>query len=400
MAESPAEPIAPLRPPPERLFTAPFALAWAANLALGLCFFLFVHLSGFLEGLGASEVTIGALFATTAITSIAIRPRVGRAMDQIGRRPVIVVGSAINVIVVALYLTVTAIGPWVYVVRALHGVAQAFLFTALFTYAADRVPASRRTEGLALFGISGILPIALGGLIGDAVLATAGYDALFVTSTILAIVVLALALLLPEPRMRRTRASLGRRPFLRVLERKDLLPLWFITGVFTTALASYVTFLKTWVEETGVGSVGMFFAAYTVVAVLLRVFLGSLPDRVGPRRVLYPTLGLYAACFGVLALATNAAWVLAAGALCGAGHAFSFPILYAMVIVRTPEADRGSGVAVYTAMYDVGFLVGGPLFGAIIALGGYEMMFVTAGAAVAVGTLVFARWDRANLEPR
>ena len=39
-----------------------------------------------------------------------------------------------------------------------HGIAAALLFSALFTYGTDVVPASRRTEGIALFGVSGLLP--------------------------------------------------------------------------------------------------------------------------------------------------------------------------------------------------------------------------------------------------
>ena len=65
--------------------------------------------------------------------------------------------------------TVEALGPWIYTVRVLHGFAEAMLFTALFTYAADHVPRSRRTQGLAFFGVSGILPMALGGIIGGAI---------------------------------------------------------------------------------------------------------------------------------------------------------------------------------------------------------------------------------------
>ena len=166
----------------EPLLTRPFVLCSVANFAQGLAFNLFLHFPGFLKELGAGEVQIGLIAGLTAVASIAARPPLGRSMDLRGRRGVILLGNALNVAVCALYLTVTAIGPWIYVVRILHGLAEAMLFTSLFTYAADCVPASRRTEGLALFGVSGMLPISFSGLLGDAVLARSGYSELFLAA--------------------------------------------------------------------------------------------------------------------------------------------------------------------------------------------------------------------------
>ena len=189
----------------ERLFTAPFVLCGLANLLQGTAFNLYLHFPGFLKGLGAGEVTIGWIAGLTAVAAIVVRPAVGRSLDTRGRRRIILLGNGLNVGVLGLYLTVTSIGPWILMIRVVHGVAEALLFTALFTYAADHVPEKRMTQGLAVFGISGMLPISLGGLIGDLLLARAGYDLLFIAS--LGLAVLALLASLPlrdEPRARET----------------------------------------------------------------------------------------------------------------------------------------------------------------------------------------------------
>lgn len=96
------------------------------------------------------------------------------------------------------YLTVNSIGPWVYVIRIVHGVGLAALFSVFLTIVADVVPKSRRTEGIAILGVSGLLPLSLGGLLGDAVLA---------------------------------RASTGERTLLvRLFLSKELIPLWAVSG--------------------------------------------------------------------------------------------------------------------------------------------------------------------------
>jgi MFS family permease len=336
--------------PRPRLFTRPFVFCGLANLAQGVSFSLFLHVPGFFHRIGASDLEIGLLSGVTGVAAIAARPPIGHVMDTRGRRPVILIGNTLNVLSVGLYAGIEAVGAWLFVVRAIHGLAVAMLFTGLFTYAADCVPAQRRTQGLALFGVTGMLPIALGGLIGS-------------------------------------------RGFRAALSQHDLRPLWWITFVFSIALASVFTFLKRYVDESGLGTVGSFFSAYSAAAIALRVFFGWLPDRVGPMRVLVPALASLATAFGLLALATGPLQVSVAGVMFGIGHGFTFPILFGIVVTRARDADRGSAMGIFTALFDTGVVVGGPVFGAAIALAGFPGMFAAAACVVAGGTLLFLAWE-------
>ena len=378
----------------ERLLTRAFLLSAAANFLQSLAFNLYLHLPGFLKQLGADEIRIGLIFSLTAATAIASRPPVGRVMDAEGRRVVILVGGALNVLVCALYLTVTELGPWLYTVRIGHGIAEAMLFAALFTHAADLVPPSRRTEGIALFGVSGLLPISLGGLLGDAILARAGYAQLFQASVAFAAASLLLSMPLRDHPP--ADADLPARGFLAAAAQRDLLPLWFLGSVFAVALTATFTFLKTYVMETGIGSVGLFFTAYSAAGVLLRLFFGWVPQRIGQKRALFPALGMFAAGYVLLALAPDARAVLVAGTLCGLGHGFTFPILLGLVVTRARAAERGAAMSLFTALFDGGVLVGAPALGAVIRLAGYPAMFTSAAVMVVAGAIAFAIWDRAR----
>ncbi len=375
-----------------RLLTRPLVLSFLANLAQGLSFFLFVHFPRFLEDLGASSFEIGILFAVTAVASVAVRPAIGRALDHRGRRTVILGGAALNTAVVLLYFPVTALGPYIYAVRILHGFAIATLFTGLFTYAADVIPAQRRVEGIALFGVSGLLPIALGGLIGDLVLQSGDFDHLFLTSLVFGVIALALAFPLSEPTGLPVGA--GRRRFFETIRQPDLRPVWWITGIFSLALSAYFTFLRTFIDDAGFGSVGLFFATYSAVAITERLTLGWLPERIGQKRVLLPAIVMLGAGLVVLASAGSAVAVGVAGALCGGGHGFVFPILSAVTVTRASAAERGSAMSIFTALFDVATLIGGPLFGAVIAIADYRGTFLLAAGILAAGTAVFFAWDR------
>ena len=379
--------------PRDRLFTRDFAFVSAANVFQGLSFFLFIHLPLFLTGVGADEVEIGLLVGVTAIAAISVRPAIGKLLDTRGRKPVILIGGVINTTAALLYMTVSTLGIWVYVVRILHGVGLGAMFTSLFTYGTDVVPASRRTEGLALFGVSALLPLALAGLLGDVILGWSGFDALFLTAASFGVLAFAMTTTLTE---RAPTLAEGARPagFLAAIKQRNLLPIWWVTGILTLVITSYFTFLRTFVDEVGFGSVGVFFAAYAGTAIVLRLAFAWLPARVGEKTVLYPALASLAVGLLVMAQARSGTHVALAGLLCGVGHAYALPILLGFTVTRAPVGDRGSAVAFFTMLFDVGALSGGPLLGAVIAGFGYPAMFRTGAVILAGGVVSYALWDR------
>lgn len=376
---------------PHRLFSKQFVLASFATASHSMAFALFIHFPGFLDDLGATEVVIGLIVGFAAVAAIAIRPWVGKIMDARGRRPLILFGNVLNIVSIGLYLLIDQIDGWIYALRITHGLSEAILFTVLFTFAADYVPAAKRTQGLALFGVFGLLPIALAGLLGDFILNHSDFDALFLVAGGFA--VLSLILSLPLKDSPHLAGLPSARRFMPSITHGRLLPLWWITFVFSFVLTAYFTFLRTFVDETGIGSVGIFFAFYSGTAILLRLFFGWVPDRIGPKKALSPSMLSLAAGLVVLSFATSNVGVALAGTMCGVGHGYTFPILYALTVDRSRDAERGAAMAAYTGLFDVGTLVGGPVLGLVIRWASYDAMFVGAAGFVVVGVLSFNFWD-------
>jgi predicted MFS family arabinose efflux permease len=65
-----------------------------------------------------------------------------------------------------------------------------------------------------------------------------------------------------------------------------------------------------------------------------------------------------------------------------------------MVVHRARASERGAALAIFTALFDAGTLVGGPLLGFVIRIAGYPYMFATAAALVAAGALGLALFDQ------
>jgi predicted MFS family arabinose efflux permease len=352
-----------------------------------------VHLPGYLRELGAREAEIGTVMAASSLSAIVLVPWLGLVMDSRGRRGVIAAASSLNLLAMSLYLAVDSIGPALYAIRILHGIAGGALYASLFTYAADQVPESRRTEGLALFGASGLVPIALGALLGDLLLRAGSYRVIFAVGCGCAASAAALAWTLSEPPRPRSgwEPPRGLRAALR---QSDLVPVWCMTAAFFTATALVFTFLKTYVLSTGLGSVGGFFSAYAVLAIGLRVFLGGLPDRLGPERVLGCALASYALGLLVLGSGAGAPAVVSAGLLCGAGHGYVYPILFCMVVRRARASERGTALALYTAIEEACYLLGSPALGWAIEQSGYFATFSATGVALLTSGALLLLWDR------
>ena len=355
-----------------------------------------MHLPGWLADRGADEPTIGLFMGLSPAAAVVVRPFIGRLIDAIGRRPIVIIGALLNVASCALYLTVDGLGIDLVAVRLLQGVGQGASFSVFFTIAADLVPPSRRTEGIAWFGVSGMLPLSLGSLLGDFILARSGFDTLFVVCALIGATSLVFALPLRD--RQRPLATVARRSFARVLLDPGLRPVWFTSLAFAIAITSYFTFLKTYLRATDGGSVGLFFSTYAVAAVILRIFFGWLPDRLGPSRTMVPALLASVAGLAVLSQGHGPVALLGSGLLLGIGHGYVFPILSGLAVTRAADSERGVAMSLFTALFDGGMLIGGPVLGAVVASYGHPTMFVGAAGFLLATIGVF--WAMEQSRPR
>ena len=377
------------------MLTRWFALVFLAAFSAELCNILLVHFPGYLLTLGADEVRIGLIVGAAGLAGLAVRPWVGRVMDRHGRRLVIRSGTLMVALSTLAMAFLGTLGMAVIAARVMQVLGQAAAITAFWTYIADRVPPENRAQGIALFGISGLLPIGVAPALGDFVLTTEwGYRGLFVIAAVLALVAFGLSLSLQD-----SGRSAGAKPsgFGPVLRSETLRPIWLVTAVLSIGFTTSFIFVKTYAATTGLNSVGPFFTAFALSAILWRLVFGRVPDRLGAKTVIGPGLAAYASGLALVALVGGTAGLAVGGFLAGLGHGASFPVILAMATTRAGEGDRGTVTAVFTAVFDLVLFAAAPLLGLLIAGLGYTAMFLTASGAVWGGMALFYRYDRGNL---
>lgn len=383
-----------MTPSPEPLLTRAFGLLVAAHALQALGYASLILLPLFLDHLGASRTEVGVVMAASAVGGLAARPFVAWALDRVGRKPTLLLGSVVLAATMAALAGVTAIGPVVVAIHALIGSAEGALFSGYFTWAADLVPASRRTEGLALFGISGLVPLAVNPFVGWLGVEPAQLPVVFLVVAGLIGASLPFLLPLPETAPRAAKAGPGLGAVLRSLRHRALWPVWAATLVFGGLVAVFMSFVTVAAADAGAEHAGVIWLTYAVGAVGIRLFGASLPDRVGPSRMVPPSLLAYVAAFVVAAFATGDLGFAVAGLLAGFAHGVCFPVLTGQAVTRTPSHLRGAAMSLFTALWDLTKLLLVPLAGWVADVSSDAGMLLLGAAAAVVGLMVWAGLER------
>lgn len=372
-------------------FGQAFPRLFAAAVLQELSFAVMVHFPGYLESLGVSEGTFGFLYAAAAVIALALRPAFGKLLDLTHRRNVLLVVGALNVSFVAGLLMTTVWGPLLWVLFLAHRVMMIGLFTTMLTYGADAIVKERRTQGLAVFGLSGLVSIAMGGVLGDILIDAFGFDGLFFAAAAAGLGSWALVWTLP---LLQIRGPSPRRGFFHALVQRNLLPLWWITLSFSAGMETLFTFTRTFVDERQVGSAGLFFGVYGTAAAITRLAGGRSYDRIPQRPLVMVAIVAYGSSLVALGQSNGIALFVTAAALGGVAHGAVFPVLSSSVVDRARASERGSAISIFTSIFDASLLLSAPLVGGLIESFSYNVAFTAMGLFLLLGGLVYLYWDR------
>jgi MFS family permease len=359
----------------------------AAQLAFGLGWSAYLVQPKYLAGaLGATPEHLSRIAMMSPIASIAMIPVTVSLMDRVSRVLLFRAGLVLLLAASLGYTTVHHLTPLLYVLQGMVGASYALAYNSSAAAVADEAPRERLGEAIGLLGASNVVTNAIATTLAENIARSFGWQAAFQTSAGLAIVALGMSTRLEgrtAPQHHTKPARIGpslKGPFGVVLVGSALMG---------AAFSAMFTFHQPYVLRLGGKSVSPFFIGFTIAAVSIRLFFGSLGDRFGHRQVSCFAMVAY----GAVALAT--AWLRvdylwAYGLAFGAAHGVVYPTLSTDGVHAVPEGARGRSIALYGGAFNVGVAIATYTWGKIAGAFGFHAVFIAAAGVAFLGALVLS----------
>lgn len=353
--------------------------------------------------LGLPLAFIGLILAANRAGRVVSSPFVGMLTDRIGGRRTLLIGLALQVVVLGLYMlgmVTHHAGAFFLAGRLLHGPSSACIFIsaqALALHAGGPSHGGRAAGTVRAAIVMGVpIGLAAGGLLSNAV----GETATFAIAGGAVVVALGAAFV----RVPDLRAPSAARPpilaTLRAMRDRRLLGVGALNFVLSFAAGGMIlTTLALLVHDRHVsvfsrneqGTAGLLMALMIVVDAAATPAAGHLGDRWSAHaRVATAGMGFLMGGLVVIALSSSAPGIALGLALVGLGGAGLGPSLLVVMGALVPRERRGTGVGMLQLCGDVGGMLG-PLVGTALFASSTVVPYL--GTAALVGCFIpLALW--------
>lgn len=370
----------------ERLLTRPFALVLCLQFCFGLSYSTFFLLPKFLaREFHANADAIGAVAATALLASVLASPWTGAWLDSGARRPFIGYGALVNGLSGCAFWLIHSVSWPIFALRVVHGISYGLVFNGIVTLAADLAPPKKLGQAIGLCGAASILSNAVAPAIAEPIADHHGWGWVFLLAGGAALFTALLALGLREPEHASdpvSEAELRASPSaLALLREPQRFGAFVCSAANGAAFGAMFTYTQPFALSLGATAVSSFFLGYTLVALIVRLFLGGAADAWGRRRVAVAALLLYGLVTSLTSL-LQPNLLFAVGGGLGLSHGLLYPSLNALAAEGIPRARRGAVMSYFFGCFGAGSALWVLGLGVIARAYGYPVVFLATGLLV------------------
>jgi MFS family permease len=355
-----------------KILTRDFIICFSAQLTFTSVFHVLIPtLPIYLSRLGSTEAEIGVLIGALFVSSLILRPFVGRGLVKIPERHFMIAGAIIFALASVAYIFASPFWPFL-AVRFFQGIGIALFYTAAATFIANISPEAHRGQSLSYFYLAFNISFALAPVFGMFLINAFSFNVLFLLCLSVSLTSLFLTTRLRKRQMEPVAdPSQQDEPFL---SRETIPPaiMAFLAHVIWGALTA---FFPLYSIQNGVANPGFFFAAYAIVLILGRALGARILDLYSREKIILPCLTTYIISMVVLAYSKTLPMFILVAVIWGSGNAFLMPTLVAYALDRAASSP-GTVMGTYTAISDLGVALGPVIMGIILRFTSYPTMFL------------------------
>lgn len=356
-----------------------------------------------------SDMLVGAVTGAAFFCSMLLRKYGGSLCLAIGARACYFRGTLLYASsgIVCLGAVVPALPLWarfglLLAGRCMVGVSEAVTNVGMSMWSVDVMGVHRSGRVFANLGLAMYGAAAVGGHLGFWIFSIKGFEGLLAVSIVCPLCAHGLARLLPATEAPFAPPVPGQR---RGAPLREILPYILPRGIPTIChsvgfivIGSFLA--KTFIDR-GWPDPGLGFTCYGIGFVLMRVFVGHLPDKYGGVPVTAASGVLETAGLFLLWLAPEPRIALAGALLTGAGCSMIFPALGMDIAKTVPVRLRSSCISMYNMFIDCGYALGGPAAGLVADRFGGGSPYVFAALCSLCGLALIVRlWCAQRRAPK
>jgi MFS family permease len=355
----------------QKILTRDFILNFFAQFAFSSVFFTLIPtIPIYLSRLGSTEAGIGVLAGALSVSSLILRPFVGRALLKIPERNFMIAGTLLYVFSSITYLIAKPFWPFL-IVRIVQGIGMALFATASFTLVIRVSPEAHRGQSISYFYLAINIAFALAPSLGMSLINLFNFPILFSVCTGLSLCSLFITLKLEKRKIHPSEGqSIRNQPFLS----REALPSAIMAFIGSLNWGAMTAFFPLYSLHHGVTNPGLFFAAMAVTLILARALGGRILDIYSREKVLLPCFIAQITAMTILAFSTTLPMFILVAVIWGLGNAFFYPTLVAYA-VELAGPSRGPAIGTYMALSDFGTGIGSVIMGIILQWTNYPIMF-------------------------
>jgi MFS family permease len=349
-----------------------FILTFFAHFALLSIFYIFIPtLPIYLSRLGSNEVEIGILIGIFTLSSVALRPFVGRALLKIPEKKFMIIGALLFALTSIIYLIAPPFWPLL-IVRLIQGIGFAFFHTASMTLIANISPEAHRGQSLSYFNLASTISGALAPPLGIFLINHFSFTLLFLVCAGLSLCSLFIT---TQLRMRQFTplkdSSIGKGFLLS----QEALPPSFVNCFSFFIWGALTAFFPLYAINHGMENPGLFFTTMAIMLILGRSLGGKIFDLYRRERIILPCLTTCILSMVILAFSRTLSMFILVAVVWGIGFAFLTPSLIAYTLDRVGSSP-GPAMGTLTAISDLGLTLGPVIMGIVLHSTSYTIMFL------------------------
>ena len=323
------------------------------------------------EDIGANPTQLGFLMGVYSLMQLLFAPMWGRISDQVGRKPVIMIG--ILGLSLSFFLMGVSSSLWMlFVARIIGGILSSANMPTVMAYVADITSPEDRGKGMGVVGAATGLGFVFGPAIGG-VFSKINLTMPFYIAGVTSLITFFLVwFLLKESLAKETRGQTNKKKTSLLAELMGSQSILFYLQLFISLSLSGLeaTFAYFAAEKAGIGTVGLgyiFMIMGLASAIVQGGLVGRMTKKFGEGSVIQMGIIISALGFGLILLVSNFTTAAIYLTIFGIGNGVIRPSISAL-LTKSSNAGHGSTTGLLSSFDSLGRIIGPPLGGWLFSI--------------------------------